>query len=228
MNVLKCATDFDDCTESLLGTIKEGPTIKSKTEIKDLGEDCYRYHSYVTSIDSTNKTTYICRIRYIEFNYETSYIKPHPSYQWDVASDFDLDAIPTICSWDIDGQIVVGKKNTYICEDERLRLATPVEIDAGFACTMYMGDSGNCKGEIISGKNNKYVCDESGFRYATQEEIETGIACSSCIILNGISCNTETEKEYGKTCTELKSIVEKCRSNEEKFARDKFTNRSKP
>ena len=214
MNVLKCATDFDDCTESLLGTIKEGPTIKSKTEIKDLGEDCYRYHSYVTSIDSTNKTTYICRIRYIEFNYETSYIKPHPSYQWDVASDFDLDAIPTICSWDIDGQIVVGKKNTYICEDERLRLATPVEIDAGFACTMYMGDSGNCKGEIISGKNNKYVCDESGFRYATQEEIETGIACSSCIILNGISCNTETEKEFGKTCTELKSIVEKCRSNE--------------
>jgi hypothetical protein len=214
MNVLKCATDFDDCTESLLGTIKEGPTIKSKTEIEYLHDERYRYHSYVTSIDSTNKTTYICRIRYIGYNYETSYIKPHPSYQWDVASDFDLDAIPTICSLDIDGQIVVGKKNTYICEDERLRLATPVEIDAGFACTMYMGDSGNCKGEIISGKNNKYVCDESGFRYATQEEIETGIACSSCIILNGLSCNTETEKEFGKTCTELKSIVEKCRTNE--------------
>ena len=214
INALKCATDFDDCTESLLGTIKEGPTIKSKTEIKDLGEDCYRYHSYVTSIDSTNKTTYICRIRYIGYNYETSYIKPHPSYQWDVASDFDLDALPTICSWDIDGQIVVGKKNTYVCENETLRLATPVEIDAGFACTMYMGDSGNCKGEIISGKNNKYVCDESGFREATQEEIETGIACSSCIILNGLSCNTETEKEFGKTCTELKSIVEKCRTNE--------------
>ncbi len=214
MNVLKCATDFDDCTESLLGTIKEGPTIKSKTEIKDLGEDCYRYHSYVTSIDSTNKTTYICRIRYIGYNYETSYIKPHPSYQWDVASDFDLDALPTICTLDIDGQIVVGKKNTYICEDERLRLATPVEIDAGFACTMYMRDNGNCKGEIISGKNNKYVCDESGFRDATQEEIETGIACSSCIIISGLSCNTEMEKEFGKTCTELKSIVEKCRANE--------------
>jgi hypothetical protein len=214
INALNCATDFDECTESLLGATEEGPTIKSKTEIRDLGDECYRYHSYVTSIDSTNKTTYICRIRYIEFNYETSYIKPHPSYQWDVASDFDLDAIPTICSWDIDGQIVVGKKNTYVCEDGRLRVATPVEIDAGFACTMYMGDSGNCKGEIISGKNNKYVCDELGFRYATQEEIETGIACSSCIILNGLSCNTETEKEFGKTCTELKSIVEKCRTNE--------------
>ncbi len=214
INALNCATDFDECTESLLGATEEGPTIKSKTEIKDLGDECYRYHSYVTSIDSTNKTTYICRIRYIGYNYETSYIKPHPSYQWDAASDFDLDAIPTICTLDIDGQIVVGKKNTYVCENETLRLATPVEIDAGFACTMYMGDSGNCKGEIISGKNNKYVCDESGFRYATQEEIETGIACSSCIILNGISCNTETEKEYGKTCTELKSIVEKCRTNE--------------
>ena len=213
MNALKCATDFNNCTESLLGTIKEGPTIKSKTEIKDLGEDCYRYHSYVTSIDSTNKTTYICRIRY---NSEDPpyYTYSHPTYQWDAASDFDLDALPTICTLDIDGQIVVGKKNTYVCEDGRLRVATPVEIDAGFACTMYMGDSGNCKGEIISGKNNKYVCDESGFREATQEEIETGIACSSCIILNGISCNTETEKEFGKTCTELKSIVEKCRSNE--------------
>ena len=215
MNVLKCATDFDDCTESLLGTIEEGPTIKSKTEIEYLHDERYRYHSYVTSIDSTNKTTYICRIRYIGYNYETSYIKPHPSYQWDVASDFDLDAIPTICSWDIDGQIVVGKKNTYICEDERLRLATPVEIDAGFACTIYMRDNGNCKGEIISGKsNNKYVCDELGFRDATQEEIETGIACSSCIIISGLSCNTEMEKEFGKTCTELKSIVEKCRANE--------------
>ena len=167
----------------------------------------------MTSIDSTNKTTYICRIRY---NSEDPpyYTYSHPNYQWDVASDFDLDALPTICTLDIDGQIVVGKKNTYVCEDGRLRVATPVEIDAGFACTMYMGDSGNCKGEIISGKNNKYVCDELGFRYATQEEIETGIACSSCIILNGISCNTETEKEFGKTCTELKSIVEKCRSNE--------------
>jgi hypothetical protein len=215
INALNCATDFDECTESLLGATEEGPTIKSKTEIRDLGDECYRYHSYVTSIDSTNKTTYICRIRYIEFNYETSYIKPHPSYQWDVASDFDLDAIPTICSWDINGQIVVGKKNTYVCEDESLRLATPVEIDVGFACTMYMRDNGNCKGEIISGKsNNKYVCDELGFRDATQEEIETGIACSSCIINSGLSCNTEMEKEFGKTCTELKSIVEKCRANE--------------
>ena len=217
INALNCAADFDECTESLLGTIEEGPTIKSKTEIEYLNDERYRYHSYVTSIDSTNKTTYICRIRYIEFNYEneTSYIKPHPSYQWDVASDFDLDAIPTICSWDINGQIVVGKKNTYVCEDEWLRLATPVEIDAGFACTMYMRDNGNCKGEIISGKsNNKYVCDELGFRDATQEEIETGIACSSCIINSGLSCNTEMEKEFGKTCTELKSIVEKCRANE--------------
>ena len=204
-----CALGFGGCTKDLYGTLKEGPSIKVGTEsIYERYENYYQL-SYLISIDSTKKTTYICRSSY---NYdEPSY---PPDYGWDVASDFDLDALPTICTLDIDGQIVVGKKNTYVCEDGRLRVATPVEIDAGFACTMYMGDSGNCKGEIISGKNNKYVCDELGFRYATQEEIETGIACSSCIILNGISCNTETEKEFGKTCTELKSIVEKCRSNE--------------
>ena len=126
-----CALGFGGCTKDLYGTIKEGPSIKVGAEyIYERYENYYQL-SYLISIDSTKKTTYICRNRY-------SWEEPtYPAYQWYAASDFDIDAAPTICTWDLEnlGLIVVGKKNKYVCEDESFRLATQEEIEEGFACT---------------------------------------------------------------------------------------------
>ena len=134
-----CALGFGGCTKDLYGTMKEGPSIKVGTEsIYERYENYYQL-SYLISIDSTKKATYICRSRY-------TYEEPtYPAYEWYVASDIDIDAFPTICTWDIEGQIVVGKKNTYVCEAESFRLATQKEIDAGFACTYELIDQGKCK-----------------------------------------------------------------------------------
>jgi hypothetical protein len=124
-----CALGFGGCTKDLYGTMKEGPAIKTGRNSDYVGDESYVYDSYLISIDSTKKATYICRNQY-------TYEEPNePSYGWYVASDIDIDAFPTICTWDIEGQIVVGKKNTYACQAERFRLATQEEIEAGFACT---------------------------------------------------------------------------------------------
>ena len=140
-----CALGFGGCTKDLYGTVKEGPSIKVGTEnIYERYEKYYQL-SYLISIDSTKKTTYICRYRF-------SYEEPtYPSYQWYVASDFDIDAAPTICTWDIEklGLIVVGKKNKYVCKDESFRLATQEEIEEGIACTEYnMYDLEKCYSEL--------------------------------------------------------------------------------
>ena len=140
-----CALGFGGCTKDLYGTIKEGPSIKVGAEyIYERYENYYQL-SYLISIDSTKKTTYICRNRY-------SWEEPtYPAYQWYAASDFDIDAAPTICTWDLEdlGLIVVGKKNKYVCEDESFRLATQEEIEEGIACTEYnMYDLEKCGSEL--------------------------------------------------------------------------------
>ena len=140
-----CALGWGGCTKDLYGTMKEGPAIKTGRNSDYVGYESYVYDSYLISIDSTKKATYICRNQY-------TYEEPNePSYGWYVASDFDIDAAPTICTWDLEdlGLIVVGKKNKYVCEDESFRLATQEEIEEGIACTEYnMYDLEKCGSEL--------------------------------------------------------------------------------
>ena len=134
-----CALGFGGCTKDLYGTMKEGSSIKVGAETIYEGNENYYQLSYLISIDSTKKATYICRSRY-------TYEEPaYPAYTWYAASDIDIDAFPTICTWGIEGQIVVGKKNTYVCEAERFRIATQEEIEAGFVCTIEAIDQGKCE-----------------------------------------------------------------------------------
>ena len=127
----ECALGFGGCTESRLGTIKEGSVIQTKDTSDLLGYESFIYYSYVTSIDSTQKRTYIC--------WSSTWYKAT-----DLDNNFYYDIYPAECTLDLDGQIILGKKNKYVCDDEKLRIATQEEIDAGFACTSYLRYQKKC------------------------------------------------------------------------------------
>ena len=119
----------------------EGPVIKTEISSDHVGYEGYIYYSYVTSIDSTQKRQYICWNSYDIANeefpkkwYEAAYLD----------NDFYYDIYPAECTLDLDGQIISGKKNKYVCDDEKLRIATQEEIDAGFVCTSYLRYQKKC------------------------------------------------------------------------------------
>ena len=139
----ECALGFGGCTESRFGTIKEGPVIKAEVSSEYVGYESYIYYSYMTSIDSSQKRTYVCWYGHDSYFYK----------QWYDATvldnDFYYDIYPAECTYDHEGQIISGKKNKYVCDDEKLRIATQEEIDAGFACTSYLRYQKKCGTEQI-------------------------------------------------------------------------------
>lgn len=128
---VQCALGFGGCTKSRYGTIKEGPVIKTELSGDNVGSEGFFSFSYVTSIDSTQKRPYICW-----------------SGKWHEAAtlenNFYYDIYPAECTYDFEGQIISGKKNKYVCDDEKLRIATQEEIDAGFVCTSYLRYQKKC------------------------------------------------------------------------------------
>lgn len=129
----ECALGFGGCTESRFGTIKEGPVIKTEISSDYLGDESYIYYSYMTSIDSTQKRTYICRYSYSEG-------EDYFPTQWYIASDIDIELAPKLCDdcWDSKGVLISGKNNNkYVCDDGGFRIATQEEIEEGIACTEY-------------------------------------------------------------------------------------------
>ncbi|MBR6448993.1 MAG: hypothetical protein IKS96_03415, partial [Fibrobacter sp.] len=129
----ECALGFGGCTESRFGTIKEGPVIKAEVSSEYVGYESYIYYSYMTSIDSSQKRTYICRYPYSEGE---DYF---PS-QWYIASDIDIELAPKLCDewWDSKGVLISGKNNNkYVCDDGGFRIATQEEIEEGIVCTEY-------------------------------------------------------------------------------------------
>ena len=136
----ECALGFGGCTESRFGTIKEGPVIKAEVSSEYVGYESYIYYSYMTSIDSSQKRTYICRYPYSEG-------EDYFPTQWYIASDIDIELAPKLCDdwWDSKGVLISGKSNNkYVCDDGGFRLASQEEIEAGFACTEYLRDIGEC------------------------------------------------------------------------------------
>lgn len=136
----ECALGFGGCTESRFGTIKEGPVIKAEVSSEYVGYESYIYYSYMTSIDSSQKRTYICRYPYSEG-------EDYFPTQWYIASDIDIELAPKLCNdwWDSKGVLISGKSNNkYVCDDGGFRLASQEEIEAGFACTEYLRDIGEC------------------------------------------------------------------------------------
>ena len=136
----ECALGFGGCTTSRLGTTNEGPVIKTAIDNEYVGYESYIYYSYVTSIDSTQKTQYIC--------WNSHEVDEEFFLQWYKAealdNDFYFDIYPAECTYDLEGQIIAGKKHKYVCDDENLRIATQEEIDAGFACTSYLRYQKKC------------------------------------------------------------------------------------
>ncbi|MBR6125083.1 hypothetical protein IKQ19_16070 [Candidatus Saccharibacteria bacterium] len=120
----ECALGLGGCTESRIGTIKEGPAI-------------IKSHTNGFSIDSTQKGTYVCW-----YNYDYDGLQWHEAV--DLENNFYYDIFPAECTFDLEGQIISGKKNKYVCDDEKLRIATQEEIDAGFACTSYLRYQKKC------------------------------------------------------------------------------------
>ena len=120
----ECALGLGGCTESRIGTIKEGPAI-------------IKSHTNGFSIDSTQKGTYVCW-----YNYDYDGLQWHEAV--DLENNFYYDIFPAECTYDLEGQIISGKKHKYVCDDERLRIATQEEIDAGFACTSYLRYQKKC------------------------------------------------------------------------------------
>ena len=158
-NVTECALGFGGCTESRLGTINEGPLIGLKNDYDYSGDKIDIMHSHAASIDSTKKTTYICRASYhVDFSREEYYYHP----RWYIASDIDIELAPKLCdTWrNSKGVLIPGKNNNkYVCDYGGFRIATQEEIDAGIACTEYIRDTGIAE------------CDD-------KLEIETGMACT--------------------------------------------------
>jgi hypothetical protein len=143
----ECALGFGGCTTSRFGTTNEGPAIETAIDYDRLSGEWYVFYSlysYVTSIDSTQKRTYVCWYGHNSYNFYK---------QWyDAAvldNDFYYDIYPAECTYDFEGQIIAGKKNKYVCEDEKLRIATQEEIDAGFACTSYLRYQKKCDIEQV-------------------------------------------------------------------------------
>ena len=120
----ECALGLGGCTESRIGTIKEGPAI-------------IKSHTNGFSIDSTQKGTYVCW-----YNYDYDGLQWHEAV--DLENNFYYDIFPAECTYDLEGQIISGKKHKYVCGDEKLRIATQEEIDAGFACTSYLRYQKKC------------------------------------------------------------------------------------
>ena len=120
----ECALGLGGCTESRIGTIKEGPAI-------------IKSHTNGFSIDSTQKGTYVCW-----YNYDYDGLQWHEAV--DLENNFYYDIFPAECTYDLEGQIISGKKHKYVCDDEKLRIATQEEIDAGFACTSYLRYQKKC------------------------------------------------------------------------------------
>ena len=134
----ECALGFGGCTTSRLGDTNEGPVIKTEVSIDFVGYESYIHYSYVTSIDSTQKRQYICWYKDSEDFYRQWYEAAR------LDNDFNFDIFPAECTYDLEGQIISGKKNKYVCDDEELRIATQEEIDAGFACTSYLRYQKKC------------------------------------------------------------------------------------
>ena len=120
----ECALGLGGCTESRIGTIKEGPAI-------------IKSHTNGFSMDSTQKGTYVCW-----YNYDYDGLQWHEAV--DLENNFYYDIFPAECTFDLEGQIISGKKNKYVCDDEKLRIATQEEIDAGFVCTSYLRYQKKC------------------------------------------------------------------------------------
>ncbi len=140
-----CALGFGGCTKDLYGTLKEGPSIKVGTEnIYERYEKYYQL-SYLISIDSTQKRTYICRYPYSEG-------EDYFPTRWYIASDIDIELAPKLCDdwWNSKGVLISGKNgNKYVCDDGGFRIATQEEIEEGIACTEYnMYDLEKCGSEL--------------------------------------------------------------------------------
>lgn len=142
----ECALGFGGCTTSRFGTTNEGPAIETAIDFDRLNGEGYVFYSlysYVTSIDSSQKRTYVCWYEYNSYFYK----------QWYDATvldnNFYYDIFPAECTYDLEGQIISGKKHKYVCDDEKLRIATQEEIDAGFACTSYLRYQKKCGTEQI-------------------------------------------------------------------------------
>ena len=162
----ECALGFGGCIESRFGTIKEGPVIKTETQYDYLENEKYISYSYVRSIDSTQKRTYICWYTHSEI--------PQKWYNAaDLDNNFYYDIYPAECTYDHEGQIISGKKNKYVCDDENLRIATQEEIEEGIACTEY----------------NMYVLEKCG----SELEKQTGMTCAEYMRL-AEKCRTKQKE----------------------------------
>ena len=130
------------------GNIVQKNCINCKQENFDYWEKICKKRCYV--LDGANpfyqkeqtRGTYVCW-----YNYDYDGLQWHEAV--DLENNFYYDIFPAECTFDLEGQIISGKKNKYVCDDEKLRIATQEEIDAGFACTSYLRYQKKCGTEQI-------------------------------------------------------------------------------
>ena len=167
-NVLECNLSFAVCTPKRTGTIQEAPVLNTKMECDEelyFNEKSY-YNTCITeiiSIDTTQKTFYICRddsnhnfdLMHAELKYLT-YKTGGLTYFWNIASDTEINTEGLSCSEE--GKLVSGIKNPqkqYLCDRGSFREAKEIEIAVGLGCTPHTYG----KFEILKGTKSYLMCD---------------------------------------------------------------------
>ena len=177
------------CDDKLIGTIKEGPSVKSEKKCYIEHNDSHEYghnhcYDFLVKVDSLKKTNYICQHshKYEKIDCETKkYIYDYCEYthysvigDWGIATDFSIEMSKLKCTQD--GALVSIKSdslNQYVCDKNEFRQATEEENMIGLGCTDYT----HGKKFIPDGLKSYFICsygirnefeydwDETGYAY---------------------------------------------------------------
>ena len=158
------------CDDKLIGTIKEGPSVKSEKKCYIEHNDSHEYgfnhcYDFLVKVDSLKKTNYICQHshKYEKIDCETKkYIYDYCEYthysvigDWGIATDFSIEMSKLKCTQD--GALVSIKAdslNQYVCDKNEFRQASDEEKIIGLGCTDYTRG----KKFIPDGLKSYFIC----------------------------------------------------------------------